>query len=128
MAPTTSAALSGESPARVMTSSRALPAVEWFLGVSPIHAAKSRPDLNNRGSGVFIMSNDALIGPTPGIFANLWLHSSLRCQTISFSSTRAISPVSAVFSCPCSANSSRASAGIASSAAILTSPLFFSPF
>ena len=33
------------SPARVITPSRFLPAVEWFFGVSPSQAAKSRPDL-----------------------------------------------------------------------------------
>ena len=32
------------SPARVMTPSRVLPAVEWSLGVSPIQAAKCRPE------------------------------------------------------------------------------------
>lgn len=37
--------------------------------VSPIQAAKSRPDLNVRGSGVFIIKSDAPTGPTPGISA-----------------------------------------------------------
>src|SRR6476620_12516292 len=54
------------SPARVITPSRVLPAVEWSLGVSPIHAEKSRPDRKAWGSGTFITANDAPIGPIAG--------------------------------------------------------------
>src|SRR3954453_9449157 len=87
VAPTTSTLRSASSPARVIPPSRTLPAVEWSLGVSPIQAANCRPDRNASGAGVFLVSNVAPIGPTPGICARRWLRSSARCQARSLTST-----------------------------------------
>jgi hypothetical protein len=39
------------------------------------------------GSGAFIRSSTALIGPTLGILARRWLHSSARCHAVSLAST-----------------------------------------
>lgn len=55
------------------------------------HAAKSRPDRNNSGVGVFIIKSEAPIGPTPGICARRQLHSSARCHAMSRDSTFSIS-------------------------------------
>jgi hypothetical protein len=56
------------------------------------------PDLNSFGSGVFIVSWTAPIGPTPGILARRRLHSSARCQAMSLASISSI----CVCSCVCS--------------------------
>ena len=56
------------------------------LGVSPSHAAKSRPDLNVSGGGAFMLSIDDPIGQTPGIVAIRLLMSSSRCHFISLAS------------------------------------------
>src|ERR1700742_1603973 len=69
VAPTTSTLRNPSSPARVITPSLVLPAVEWAHGVKQIQAANWRPDRNSSGSGVFILSNTAPIVPTPGILA-----------------------------------------------------------
>src|ERR1700719_4899724 len=74
------------SPARVILPSRVLPAVEWSFGVSPSQAAKCRPEGNACGSGVFITSAAAPIGPTPGIFARRRLSALVRCQAFSLAS------------------------------------------
>src|SRR5215217_4165475 len=63
VAPTTSTLRSASSPARVIPPSRTLPAVEWSLGISPIQAANRRPDRNDSGAGVSMVSNVAPIGP-----------------------------------------------------------------
>src|SRR5713101_5173540 len=76
VAPTTSTLRNPSSPTRVIPPSLILPAVEWSFGVKPIQAANWRPDRNSSGSGVFIVSNTAPIGPTPGILASRRLHSS----------------------------------------------------
>src|SRR3954451_12543581 len=65
VAPTIRVLRKASSPARVMTPSLTLPAVEWSFGVSPSHAANWRPDRNRRGSGVFMTSIEAPISPTP---------------------------------------------------------------
>src|SRR5665213_1344031 len=65
-----------ESPAFVMPPSLCRPPVEWSLGVSPSHAAKSRPDLNVSGGGAFMLSIDDPIRPMPGIVAIRLLMSS----------------------------------------------------
>src|ERR1700719_1773113 len=70
------------SPARVILPSRVLPAVEWSFGVSPIQAAKCRPEANAPGSVVFITSVVAPIGPIAGIFARRRLSALARCQAI----------------------------------------------
>ena len=70
VAPATSTLRKLSSPARVILPSRVLPAVEWSFGVRPIQAAKCRPDGNICGSGAFITSVVAPIGPIPGIFAS----------------------------------------------------------
>lgn len=62
VAPTTSTLRSISSPARVVTPSLFLPAVEWFFGVSPSQAAKSRPDLKPRASGTLMASSVAPTG------------------------------------------------------------------
>lgn len=67
VAPATKTRLSISSPARVITPSRFLPAVEWFFGVKPSQAAKFLADLKPRASTTFIDSKVAPIGPTPGI-------------------------------------------------------------
>ena len=46
VAPTTSTLRNASSPARVITPSLTLPAVEWSFGVKPIQAANWRPDRN----------------------------------------------------------------------------------
>src|SRR3981081_3851372 len=51
VAPATSTLRSISSPARVILPSRGLPAGEWAFGVSPIQAAKCRPEGNRRGGG-----------------------------------------------------------------------------
>ena len=90
VAPDTSTARKASSPARVMTPSLTLPAVEWSLGVNPIQAANWRPDRNSSGAGVFIISNAAPIGPIPGILARRRLHSSALCQAMSLAEISAI--------------------------------------
>ena len=87
-----------------------------ILWVSPIHAAKYRPDRKACGWPTFMTSSEAPIGPMPGIFAKRRLGSFWRCQAISL--------VSIAFSCACnwayslawSTNSSRANAGSVGSA------------
>jgi len=74
VAPTIRVLRKASSPARVMTPSLSLPAVEWSFGVSPSHAANWRPDRNRRGSGVFMTSIEAPTGPTPGICDRRRLH------------------------------------------------------
>lgn len=85
-APTINVDRSMESPAFVMPPSLCRPPVEWSLGVSPSHAAKSRPDLNVSGGGAFMLSIDDPIEPTPGIVAIRLLMSSSRCHFISLAS------------------------------------------
>src|SRR5216110_2979293 len=86
VAPATSRLRKTSSPARVILPSLVLPAVEWSFGVSPSQAAKCRPEGNARGSGVFITSAVAPIGPTPGICARRRLQALARCQAISLTS------------------------------------------
>src|ERR1700691_891818 len=59
VAPLTKVPRKASSPARVMTPSRCLPAVEWSFGVKPSQAAKSRAVRKARGSGTFIASSAA---------------------------------------------------------------------
>src|SRR5450756_793817 len=75
VAPTTSTLRNPSSPARVITPSLTLPAVELSFGVKPIPAANWRPDRNSSGAGVFIFSSTAPIGATRGILARRRLHS-----------------------------------------------------
>src|SRR5438045_9026506 len=93
VAPATNRLRKTSSPARVILPSLVLPAVEWSLGVSPSQAAKCRPEENARGSGVFITSAVAPIGPTPGIssslpLAALALGQALGLDSFAFSSAR----------------------------------------
>src|SRR6202163_3763504 len=50
-----------------MEPSFSLPPLEFCLGVSPNHAAKSRPVLNTLGSGTLNAITDAISTPMPGI-------------------------------------------------------------
>src|SRR5437762_8717336 len=50
-----------------MEPSFSLPPLEFCLGVSPNHAAKSRPVLNTLGSGTLDAITDAISTPMPGI-------------------------------------------------------------
>jgi len=63
VAPDTSTARKASSPARVMTPSLTLPAVEWSLGVNPIQAANWRPDRNSSGAGVLPLQGSSLSSP-----------------------------------------------------------------
>ena len=89
VAPTTSRLRRVSSPARVIRPSRVLPAVEWSFGVSPSQAAKSRPDANALGSGVFIASTEAVTTPMPGIWVRRWATGLALCQARSSASTAA---------------------------------------
>src|ERR1700730_17125178 len=53
-----------------MPPSVCLPPLEFCRGVSPSHAAKSRPDLNTLGSGVEAVITEAISLPTPGTLAS----------------------------------------------------------
>src|SRR5262249_5248207 len=100
MAPQTRRRRRSSSPARVITPSRVLPAVEWSLGVRPSQAAKWRAERKVAGSGAFMTSMAAVIGPTPGIWAKRRLASFWRCQAISRASSLAMRRSSSAYSWP----------------------------
>src|SRR3954452_6909578 len=56
-------------------------------------------------------TDTAPIGPTPGILASRWLHSSARCKAKSLASTSSICACSCAYSLAWAANSSRAKPG-----------------
>src|SRR5215470_16222822 len=62
-----------------MPPSCCLPPVEFWRGTSPIHAARSRPDLKALGSVTVAAIAVATITPTPGIDSSRWLISLARC-------------------------------------------------
>src|SRR6202051_1858119 len=105
VAPATNSLRKTSSPARVILPSLVLPAVEWSLGVSPSQAAKCRPEENAPGSGVFITSAVAPIGPTPGICASRRLQALARCQAISLAS------IAFSLTCNCAAHASAGGVG-----------------
>src|SRR2546430_3326463 len=70
VAPATNRLRKTSSPARVILPSLVLPAVGWAFGVSPSPAAEGRPGGKARGSGGFITTALAPVGPPPGIFAS----------------------------------------------------------
>jgi len=57
-------------PARDMPPSRSFPPLEFCRGTKPIHAARSRPVLNRRGSATLATKALASSGPMPGISIN----------------------------------------------------------
>jgi hypothetical protein len=50
--------------------SLSLPPLEFCFGVRPSHAANSRPELENDGSGTVAAIADTVMTPTPGIVAS----------------------------------------------------------
>src|ERR1700686_783944 len=70
-----------------------------------------RPGAEAPGTGLFIPSAVAPIGPTPGICAKGRLQALARCQAISLASIAFSSACSRAYSLPSVANSSRASTG-----------------
>src|SRR5271155_5867757 len=71
--PTTSILRKYRLPFLVMAPSLSLPPLECWLGVSPIEALKSLPDLKTLGSGVRAAIADAISGPKAGISSSNWL-------------------------------------------------------
>ena len=54
------------SPRLEMPPLRSLPPLEFWRGVSPSQAAKSRADVKDPGSTAVAAIAEAVIGPTPG--------------------------------------------------------------
>ena len=88
------------------------------MGVRPSQAAYWRPDLNAFGSGVFITSRDAPIGPTPGILVKARLSGLALCQARSLASMASYLAFICAYCSPSPANSSRIKAGWEGSSAI----------
>ena len=65
--PTTMSWRRYRSPILVIFPNRSLPPLEWLRGVSPNHAANSRPLLNCRPDPIVAATAEAVTGPTPGI-------------------------------------------------------------
>lgn len=80
----------------MITPDRSLPPKLFALGVSPSQAASWRPDRIKDASDTAADIADAVIGPTPGIVASLWLVSSVRCHAMICTFNLSISLVSAL--------------------------------
>ncbi len=67
-----------------------LPPLEFCRGVSPSHAAKSRPDLKTRGSGTLATIAEVVIVPTPGMLASNRLTGFCLCAAVISASSSAM--------------------------------------
>ena len=105
------------SPTREITPSRAFPPLECSFGVSPIHAAKSRPELKPAEPAPSSAAGRP-IGPMPGISVRRRLSALFSRRTISLATSCASEPSPAASSFPSAAISSFAGTGSESSVAI----------